>query len=822
MPDHRIRRCFSNRGMFAAVCIAWAVATIEAPGQTAIQKDIQKDIQAGTPSAVPLEISGIYPHLAAFNGTGAFASNGECGIGAVVPWAGRLWFLTYPPHSTKGSSDKLYAVDPDMSLDVRPESVGGTHASRMIHAESQQLIIGPYFIDATGTVRACDVKNQLVGRMTAVMRHLTDPANLVYFYDMEGAIYEVDVHSLAVKKLFAKPVPGWHGKGGYTAQGRVVISNNGELAVGKDSLREYLAALPPEKPEDAGVLAEWDGSEWRIIERHQFTDVTGPGGIRGAPNDSAPLWAIGWDRRSVILKLLDGGTWSTFRVPKGSYTFDPRHGWFTEWPRIREVGDGKFLMVMHGQMFDFPRTFSRANTAGIRPVCTHLRYVPDFCDWNGRLVVAADDTSVMGNPLAGQSQSNLWFGDFAELKTWGPTAGWGGVWVGDAIEKDVPSDPFLFAGYESRVLHLSHDADSPVIFTVEADMHGNGQWQPLETITVPAKGYRHHVFDAGAKAEWVRIKGDKACVASGYFHFNGNSSPRVAAATTGGNATPALIRPAKGNRNLQVVLGDSYYEVDERLGFTPLPEPEEVSDIRPTLELQSEFSVDAASVILADGNGDRWRLPRTDAMFDKPFAAGWPRGVREVASERNLANVHGIFYEIPRSSDSKSGELRKIDCRKMKPVAAHRMPITDFCTWRGLMVMSGEFAPPTVGRVFRSDDGKAALWFGKTDDLWQLGKPTGHGGPWSKTAVQGGVPSDPFLMTNFDRKSLSLSHDATQPVTFKVEVDFLAAGDWSEYGRFTVEPGTAFTHAFPAGYAAHWVRLRTDRDCVATAEFTYE
>ena len=88
--------------------------------------------------------------------------------------------------------------------------------------------------------------------------------------------------------------------------------------------------------------------------------------------------------------------------------------------------------------------------------------------------------------------------------------------------------------------------------------------------------------------------------------------------------------------------------------------------------------------------------------------------------------------------------------------------------------------------------------------------------------MQGGVPSDPFLMTNFHRKSLSLSHDATQPVTFTVEVDFFATGEWSVYGTFTVEPGKGFTHAFPAGYAAHWVRLRADRGCVATAEFTYE
>ena len=138
MPDQQGRRWFYSYGTLVAACLTWAVAAIEAAGQPAIETDAHRS----TPSA-PLEISGIYPHLAAFNGTGAFASNGECGIGAVVPWADRLWFLTYPPHSTKGSSDKLYAVGPDMSLDVRPESVGGTHANRMIHEESQQLIIGP-------------------------------------------------------------------------------------------------------------------------------------------------------------------------------------------------------------------------------------------------------------------------------------------------------------------------------------------------------------------------------------------------------------------------------------------------------------------------------------------------------------------------------------------------------------------------------------------------------------------------------------------------------------------------------------------------------
>src|SRR4029453_19647320 len=59
---------------------------------------------------VPLQVSGIYPHLAVFNDTGPEQDN-ECGIGAVVPWAGRLWLITYPPHRRTGSADKLYEID---------------------------------------------------------------------------------------------------------------------------------------------------------------------------------------------------------------------------------------------------------------------------------------------------------------------------------------------------------------------------------------------------------------------------------------------------------------------------------------------------------------------------------------------------------------------------------------------------------------------------------------------------------------------------------------------------------------------------------------
>ena len=95
----------------------------------------------------PESISGVYPSLAMYN------NEGECGTGVVVPWANRLWVVTYGPHLPYGSSDKLYEIAPDLRQTVRDESIGGTPANRMIHKESNQLFIGPYTIDKTGNVR---------------------------------------------------------------------------------------------------------------------------------------------------------------------------------------------------------------------------------------------------------------------------------------------------------------------------------------------------------------------------------------------------------------------------------------------------------------------------------------------------------------------------------------------------------------------------------------------------------------------------------------------------------------------------------------------
>ncbi|MGN0833250.1 MAG: hypothetical protein ACI4RD_06340, partial [Kiritimatiellia bacterium] len=56
-------------------------------------------LTVGVLCARPVEIGGVYPSLAYYN------DEGECGTGAVCPWAGSLWLVTYGPHCPVGSSD---------------------------------------------------------------------------------------------------------------------------------------------------------------------------------------------------------------------------------------------------------------------------------------------------------------------------------------------------------------------------------------------------------------------------------------------------------------------------------------------------------------------------------------------------------------------------------------------------------------------------------------------------------------------------------------------------------------------------------------------
>jgi hypothetical protein len=260
-----------------------------------------------------------------------------------------------------------------------------------------------------------------------------------------------------------------------------------------------------------------------------------------------------------------------------------------------------------------------------------------------------------------------------------------------------------------------------------------------------------------------------------------------------------------------------YYEAGPDLQLKPVADADEQIEFLnakiPSLD-KPRFHVDEASAWVEEG-GHRWRLPKAHAVYDEPMAIGWPRDVREVVTERRLLNVHGTIYVFPHTT---AGGMSSI-----KPVCTHNKRIIDFCSWRGMLVLAGACqAAEKDAHAIQSSDGKVGLWLGDVDDLWKLGKPRGYGGPWKDTSVKAGESSDPYLMTGYDKKTLTLSHDAKEPVGFTVEVDFVRTGKWCTYQEIEVPAGKSVTHEFPDGYSCHWARVTANRDCAATAQFLYE
>ncbi|GHT40652.1 hypothetical protein AGMMS49965_09240 [Bacteroidia bacterium] len=801
-------------------------------------------VQAQTQSS-KLCISGIYPHLAQYN------NEGECGTGAVVPWAGNLWTITYGPHLPFGSSDKLYQITPDLKQIIRQESIGGTPANRMIHNESNQLFIGAYAIDEKANLRV--IPNSLMpGRLTGNARHLTNPADKIYYATMEEGFYEVDVNTLEVNELYKDGnlipkttgqmaqsnslLPGVHGKGLYSGQGVLVFSNNGEDT--EEALRKFDV--------EAGSLSEWDGKNWKLVRRNQFTEVTGPGGICGNKNPvSDPIWTIGWDYKSLLLGVRDAEKgWMFFRLPKASYSYDGAHGWNTEWPRIRDIGTAEnpdYLMTMHGMFWHFPETFTVANTAGIRPLSAYLKVVGDFARWNDRLVFGCDDSAqkeflntrkTKGNiEGAGQSNSNLWFTAIEQPANLGPRNAGGYVWLNETIAAGTTSEPFLFAGWDTRSAWLKNAGKQTVTFSFETDTQGTNKWSALSKIKLAPGASKFVEFSNSEQGEWVRVKIDKATTTSLAFVYGAkeNRSTQPDAIFNGiatvedGASLGGLLYGLGNNRRALGLLANTekgetdYYEIDDQMNFVSKNDSETATFIREKFAVpQQAVEIEKGSVLIVDDAGRRWRLPLGDERYTEATNKGWLRICREVSTERDLFNCHGTFYELP--AENADGYA------KIRPIASHNLRINDYASYRGLLIISG-VNPNKTGNnphIFTSGDRKAAVWAGAIDDIWKLGKPVGRGGPWVNSHVSANVPSDPYLFGFYDQRTLKLSHQSAGNVTFSIEVDPTGDDDWVKYKQFTVKQDENFTYRFPESLLARWIRIVADKNSTATAWLEYK
>lgn len=795
-------------------------------------------------------ISGIYPRLAYYN------NEGECGTGAVVPWGDRLWVITYGPHLPYGSSDKLYEVTPDYQLIVRDESIGGTPANRMIHKESNQLFIGPYAIDANGGVRVIPYK-QMPGRHTGNARHLTDPENKICYATMEEGFYSVDVHTLDVDTLYLdgnaipKPknqpsyvnnlLPGAHGKGFYSGQGVAVYSNNGENS--KEAMTDFDA--------ESGVLAEWNGKDWKVVRRNQFVEVTGPGGIYGNSNpETDPIWVTGWDHKSVLLGVREPQKgWSFYRLPKASHSYDGAHGWNTEWPRIRNVGtqtNPDYLMTMHGMFWRFPENFTSDNSAGIRPRSSYLKVIGDFTRWGDQLVFGCDDSAQKeflnkrkakgGIQGPGQSNSNLWFTSLEKPDELGPTTAEGAVWDNEKVKAGEYSEPFLFGAWLRRCAWLKNHGSIPVTYTFEVDVKGNNQWAMLRSVQVNPNEAKMLEFESDVLGEWIRVKVDKETNSTVHFSYTNadnrsttsNSIFNGLAENNSSQTTGGLLYGLGDNRRVLGVVSYplastnenesyGYYEMSDDFKLVKKEDSLTMNYICDKFGISNaNMIIDEGSVLIVDDKNRRWRLPLGDDKYKTLTNNGQLRICREVATERDLFSCMGTFYELP--AENADGYA------KMRPITTHNYLINDYASYRGMLVMTGVDVSNVSDNkhIVVSDDGKASVWVGAIDDLWNMGKPVGYGGPWKNTKVKAGVPSDPYLIAYYDSKVLSISHQDDSEVTIHVEVDPTGCGNWMKYDSFTVKSKETFTHQFSEMFQARWIRFVSDKDAQVTAWLEYK
>ncbi len=456
----------------------------------------------GSRPSLPLQVDGLFPELALPAVLPAPVA--EQGISALVTWADRLWAVGYSESGPEGRG--LFEINPQLQLSKNPASLPepGRHGNRWVHPESAQAFIGPYVIDARGAVRVIDgLKDQ---PLAATARHLTQPSTWVYHLTASGSLFETHVGSLETRKLAEltdvlklPPGAGLNVTAACTAQKRLIVTV--DSVHGKDQVATR----------STGRLLQWDGSAWSVVRENAFLDVNAP--VEPGTPSEVPLYAVGRDKASTLLEVLDQGIWWRYRLPRGGT--GPNRGTSFESMTVRPIHQGQVLLDSAGLFFDLAGTGPAAETWTVSPIARHSRSRPDLTFWRGLLVLAGQPE----DGALGLSQPNFWWLNPEKLGLCGKPQGWGAVWWDDLVDEKSVSDPFLMTGFDQKVLHLTHDGKDVASFTIEVDFLGTGTWKTYASIQVFPGVYAHHEFPQGYSAHWVRLKCDTPGRATAMFIY---------------------------------------------------------------------------------------------------------------------------------------------------------------------------------------------------------------------------------------------------------------------------------------------------------------
>lgn len=408
------------------------------------------------------------------------------------------------------------------------------------------------------------------------------------------------------------------------------------------------------------------------------------------------------------------------------------------------------------------------------------------------------------------------------------------VWRDAVLAAGERSREFPLGGFERRVLYLVGD----VVCDLETDRHGDGEWRRVDMVTGRAGEITLMPLDFvnGRAARLVARSAATNVTAVLDYARRERRSARADLVFEGlaRRATSPLgdrrvvFMPGRGTNEL--VLADATPDglaaapavprwrlVRLEKGFAAAALTGEVAKAAspacfalPSGCALAAVTDDAASVVVVDHAGRRWRLPRQTAT---PVAAGEGRLVGEACAGLDLANVGGTFYELPRAEFG--------GCAALRPIATHDLEtLYDFRIWQGFCFLSGieRFGGEGNPRLYGVGDSGPLFWAGKPSELVAFGKPRGQGGPWLKTAVVSGEPSEPYLMNGYDAKFVMLAAD--RQVNVRLELDLTGDRLWAKYKDYSVNPGQTVTDDL-SGVRARWVRAVADTNAVVSVQFVY-
>ena len=211
--------------------------------------------------------------------------------------------------------------------------------------------------------------------------------------------------------------------------------------------------------------------------------------------------------------------WHTYRLPKGSYTYDPAHGWFTEWPRIRDIGGGALLLNMHGTFFDFPVDVLSGRTRR-NPSARHASSLHDRLlrmEWPRRPCRRRHlhpSESAGGEAAVEPAFRHA-------RRSWGPTSARGaaGAASGSTTCQGRSAERSDSRRRLCGALPAPDDMASKaeLTFSLEVDARGDGNWQEWKTARVPADGYLAVAVTEDVPGDWLRVKVDRESTVTAFL-----------------------------------------------------------------------------------------------------------------------------------------------------------------------------------------------------------------------------------------------------------------------------------------------------------------